>query len=114
MSGRRGPIFYGWWIVIASIGLQVVGAGLMSQAYGAYVVVLRAEFGWSTTMLSLASSLSRLESGVLGPPQGWLIDRFGPRLVVLGGVFIFGAGLALLSLVDTEISFILVYMMLSI
>ncbi len=107
-------IFFGWYIVAAAVGLQMLGAGLMTNAYGAYVVQLRNEFAWSLTLLALASSLSRLESGVLGPPQGWLIDRFGPRAVAVAGVLIFGLGMMAFAAISSEVSFVLTYLVLSI
>ena len=81
MRPRLSPrgVFYGWWMVAAGMVIHMLVSGLMFQAYGAYVVVLRNEFGWSTTVFSLGFAMTRVESGVLGPLQGWLIDRFGPR-----------------------------------
>ena len=42
-------------------------------------------------MLSAAFVMARAESGILGPVQGWLTDRFGPRvlaaLAAVGSVF---------------------------
>ena len=55
---------------------------LLFHAYGAYVVMLRQEFGWSKTMFSAAFAMARAESGILGPIQGWLTDRFGPRTLI--------------------------------
>ena len=84
-------MFYGWWIVSAGFGLETLIGGLMFHAYGAYLVLLREEFGWSKTMLSAAFVMARAESGILGPVQGWLTDRFGPRvlaaLAAVGSVF---------------------------
>jgi hypothetical protein len=70
-------VFYGWWIVAAGFGLEMLIGGLIFHAYGAYVVLLREEFGWSKTMLSAAFSMARAESGILGPVQGWLTDCAG-------------------------------------
>jgi MFS family permease len=94
-------VFYGWWIVLTGGALQMMIAALMGQAYGAYVVLLRQEFGWSTTMLSAASSLREAESGVLGPFHGFMIDRFGPRKVSRVGVCILGTGFMLFSQVQS-------------
>lgn len=41
-----GRIFYGWWIVAAGFGLEMLIGALLFHAYGAYVVLLREEFGW--------------------------------------------------------------------
>ena len=46
LTRLRRPTYYGWWIVAASAGIQLLQAGLMQQAYGAYVSVLRDDMGW--------------------------------------------------------------------
>src|SRR3954471_17419035 len=88
-------------MVAAGSGLQFLQAGLMTQAFGAYVAVLQDEQGWSKTALSGAAALQQMEVAILGPVLGWLLDRFGPKLFVRAGVFVFGAGLCLLSQVQT-------------
>ena len=94
-------IFYGWWMVGAAVGLQFLQAGLVSQAFGAYLAVLSEEQGWSKTALSGAAALQQMEVALLGPVLGWLIDRFGPKVFVRAGVVVFGTGLCLLSQVHT-------------
>ena len=42
-----------------------------------------------------------MEVALLGPVLGWLLDRFGPKIFVRAGVVVFGAGLCLLSQVQT-------------
>src|SRR2546428_67707 len=101
LSVRRLPaVFHGWWIVCAGFVLQGLGSGLLFISFGAYFVFLQSEFGWSRVVLSGAYSMSRLESGFLGPIQAWLINRFGPRTVVRVGVVLFGCGFILLSRLD--------------
>jgi sugar phosphate permease len=97
----RRPIFYGWYIVGAAIGLQFLQAGLVSQAFGAYLAVLSEEQGWSKTALSGAAALQQMEVALLGPVLGWAIDRFGPRIFVRVGVVVFGGGLCILSQVQS-------------
>jgi sugar phosphate permease len=101
ISRLRGRVFYGWWMVTAGFGIQLLAAGLLGQSYGAYLVLLRDDFGWSKTALSGAYSLQQLESGLLGPVQGWIIDRFGPRAIMRVGLVIFGVGFMLLSQVQS-------------
>jgi len=105
----RIRIFYGWWIVAAGFGLEALIGALLFHAYGAYVVLLREEFGWSKTMLSAAFSMARAESGILGPVQGWLTDRFGPRALMRVGVVLFGVGFLLLSQVGSPVTFFLTF-----
>jgi sugar phosphate permease len=110
LARRRGPggsFFYGWWIVIAAIAIQSVSAGLFSQAYGAYIVLLRDDFGWSKTSLSLGYSWTQAQQGLLGPIQGWATDRVGPRNMVRAGLFVLAAGFLLLSRVESYPLFLL-------
>jgi sugar phosphate permease len=94
-------VFYGWWMVGAATGLQFLQAGLVTQAFGAYLAVLADEQGWSKTALSGAAALQQMEVALLGPVLGWLIDRFGPKVFVRAGVVVFGLGLCLLSQVHS-------------
>lgn len=109
----RGRIFYGWWIVAASGGVQYLASLLWMQSYGAYVVLLQEDFGWSKTLLAGAFALTRVESGILGPLQGWLADRFGPRLILSIGTVMFGAGFMLFSRVDSLLTFYLTFVLIA-
>jgi len=104
-TARAPRVFFGWWVIAAGGGLQMMQAMFLGQAYGAYVVLLREEFGWSKTMLSAASSLREAESGILGPVQGWMLDRLGPRTVARVGVVIMGIGFMLFSRMDSPLTF---------
>ena len=104
-----GRVFYGWWMVGAGAGILWLSALLWMHSYGAYVVLLQAEFGWSKTVLGLAFALTRIESGILGPVQGWLADRFGPRIMMSIGTVIFGIGFMLFSGIDSLLGFYLTF-----
>src|SRR5919106_1683790 len=105
----RGRVFYGWWVVAAGFGIESLIGALMFHAYGAYLVLLREEFGWSKTMLSAAFAMARAESGILGPVQGWLTDRFGPRVLIRVGMVIFGLGFILFSRIDGPVAFFVTF-----
>ncbi len=111
---RVPRVYYGWFIVAAGIGIQALQAALLSRAYGLYVVLLAAEFGWSKTVFSIAFSLQQIESGLLGPLQGWMIDRFGPRAVMRAGILMFGAGFMLFSTVSAVVPFLLVFLLMAV
>jgi MFS family permease len=105
--------FYGWWIVGAGFGLEALVGALMFHAYGAYVVLLREEFGWSKTLLAAAFSIARVESGILGPVQGWLTDRFGPRVLIRTGMTIFAVGFMLFSQIGSPVTFFLTFFLIA-
>jgi MFS family permease len=96
---RRRP-FFGWWIVTGTTTTFAVQSAAFILTFGSYLLEVQEEFGWSKSVLSAAFSLSQLMSGLMGPGQGWMIDRFGPRLVMRIGVVMMGAAFMLLSVVD--------------
>jgi len=98
---RLSRVYLGWWVVVGTMGLQLLQAALLSQVFGVYVVVLTAEFGWSTAAVAGGFALIQLLGGLLGPVQGFALDRFGPRRVALFGLVVFGAGLVLLGGITT-------------
>ncbi|MGE0685838.1 MAG: MFS transporter [Dehalococcoidia bacterium] len=101
----RTRIFYGWWLVATGFTMQFLTALLIQRSYSAYVVLWRDQFGWSKTALSAGYSLEQVESGLLGPLQGWLADRFGARANMRVGVLMFGAGLMFMSQVNSLFTF---------
>ena len=70
---------------------------------------LQAEFGWSKTLIAAAFALTRIESGILGPLQGWLVDRYGPKLILSIGTLLFGFGFMWFSWIDSLLEFYLAF-----
>ncbi|MEZ4553293.1 MAG: MFS transporter [Dehalococcoidia bacterium] len=106
--------FYGWWIVGAAIVSQALSAGLLQQAFGSYIVLLERDFGWNRTALAGAFSLARVEDGLLGPIQGWFLDRFGPRAVMRAGMLLFAGGFFLFARIDSITGFYLAYLVMAV
>jgi MFS family permease len=106
--------FYGWWIVGAAIVTQSLGSALLQQSFGTYVVLLGKEFGWSRTALSGAFSLARVEDGLLGPIEGWLLDRFGPRAVMRVGFVLFSTGFFLFARIESITAFYVTFLIMSV
>ncbi len=92
-------------MVAAACGIQFLLAALLTQSLGLYISVLSDEMGWSKTTLSGAAALQSVESAIIGPLLGWLMDRFGPQLMIRWGMVIFSTGLLVLSQVNTVATF---------
>ena len=107
-------VFYGYWMVAAAFGVQFLVALLLSQSYGAYVAVLEDEKGWSNTALAGAFSLTQLVSGIVGPFQGAVMDRVGPRAIMRVGFVIFGTGFMIMSQVETLWEFYLAFLVIAV
>jgi sugar phosphate permease len=102
----RRPTYYGWWIVASGLSVQTVMGMLVFQSFGAYAAVLRDEFGWSRTLFSIAFATARVENGLFGPLQGWMIDRFGPRRLMQAGILLLSLGFFLFSRLDSQATFL--------
>lgn len=90
--------------------LQATISALFLQSFGAYAPFWMADFGWSRTTVSLAYSLHRTESGLLGPLHGWLLQHVSPRRVVTAGVLLLGIGFLGLAFVVDFTSFLIVFL----
>lgn len=110
---RLPRVFYGWWIVAVAAAFQALFGALFFHGFGTFFVALQRDFGWSRTLLSGAYSLSRVEGGLLGPLEGILIDRLGPRRVVLIGLALSALGFLLFSRTHTPAWFYASYLVMS-
>jgi MFS family permease len=102
-------IFYGWWIVLATHVICMIGYGTWLYSFGVFFKPMSAEFGWTRAMTAGAYSLRSIEGGIASPVVGWAVDKYGARGVILLGAIISGASFALMPLVDSLLGFYLVY-----
>ncbi|MFH1560373.1 MAG: MFS transporter [Chloroflexota bacterium] len=109
MQKRNSRVFYGWWIVLAAFVLMAFNS--MAVLYGMSVFYKRLidHFGWTRTQLAAAIALSRLEAGLLGGIEGFLVDKLGPRPVMLVGVVLVSLGFIVLSMINSLFQFYLVF-----
>ena len=85
-----------------------VSAGIM-HSYAVFLVAFIEEFRWSRAETSIAYSVSQLVAGGSSPLVGALVDRLGPRrLLLLGGSLLF-AGLMGSALISTLWQNVLLY-----
>ena len=116
MRSRLNPrnIFFGWYIVAAGMVINMLIGGLVFHSFSFYVAELKAEYLWSASLFAFAFTLTRVESGVLGPVQGWLIDRFSPKTMIRWGVASTAVGMLAFSQLWDQGSFIGFYFLISI
>jgi len=101
-------VFYGWIIVGLGIVITCVGMGSM-MSLSVFLQPISQAQGWSRTGISTAALLNFLAMGVGSLLWGALSDRFGARIVVLGGGVLLGFGLAAASQASTLTEFQLVF-----
>ena len=89
--------------------IRTIGGGLHSFGFTVYFLPIQKELGITHAATSLAFSLARAEGAIEGPLAGYLIDRFGPKPVILTAALLCGVGYVLFSFVDSYASFLIVY-----
>src|SRR5690349_13668524 len=110
---RRGPVQGAaarrpWLMLGGAFAAFAVSAGIM-HSYAVFLLAFIEEFRWSRAETSIAYSVSQLVAGGSSPLVGAMVDRLGPRrLLVLGGVFLF-AGLVGSALISALWQNILLY-----
>jgi MFS family permease len=110
LSKRLTGLFYGWRMVAASCALRVLGAGLHSFGFTVFFLPLSQDLNLNRTSTSLAFSLARAEGAIEGPIVGHLLDRYGPKPIMLAAVLLMGVGYLLLSQVHSYATFLIVYL----
>lgn len=103
-------LFYGWRMIAIGAAVRVLGGGFHLYGFTVFFLPLSRDLGLSRAATSLAFSLARAEGALEGPVAGYMLDRFGPRPVMLAGILFSGVGYMLLSGVDSYLSFMLVYL----
>lgn len=106
--GKRGGIFYGWIIVSVSFVTLILVCGLWST-FSLFINPIQAEFNRDRASVSLAMSIGLMVYGLSLPFIGRLIDRFGPKKVILLSSILAGVSIILLSLISSLWQFYLLY-----
>ena len=87
------PFYYGWFVVGLCFLTTLTSAGVRSSP-SVLIHPLEGEFGWSRTLIASALSMNLLLFGIAAPISGFLIDRHGPRKVMLGSLALLIAGVS--------------------
>ena len=109
-TARLNGLFYGWWMVAVGCGIRMLGGGFHLYGFTVFFLPITQELGLSRAATSLVFSLARAEGAIEGPLAGYLIDRLGPRPVILAGVILSGIGYMLLATIESYYGFLVVYL----
>jgi MFS family permease len=94
----------GWLVVLAAFfGAMVSFGSLLVFTFGVFVKPLHAEFGWSREAISAGFGIAAMTVAAASPVLGRLLDRFGPRIVILPCMTIFGLSFASLGLLTPHL-----------
>ncbi len=98
MSGGalRVPRVHYAWVVVGVTFVTLLVAQAIRATPGLLALPLEAEFGWDRASTSAAVAISLIAFGLGGPLGGTLLDRFGPRRVLVAGCALIASGIWLL------------------
>jgi len=88
-------------MVMACVMISMYFSGTIYMGFTTIFTPIANEMGWSYTQISFAASIRGFEAGLLVPISGMIMDRWGPRRLLIGGTLITGVGLILLSRIQS-------------
>lgn len=91
---------YRWVIVAAGAFMGCIAIGSIFSL-PVFLTPMSVATGWSRTEISLAMTLNFIAMGIASFGWGMMLDRSGPRAVLLSGSTILGLGLVLASRAST-------------
>ena len=94
--------------MVGAVWVTLALASGIYFSFPVFFVALLEEFGWPRGATAAAFSISSIVQGTLSPVVGILVDRVGPRRVMLGGACALGGACVLASRIDSLWSLYLV------
>lgn len=100
-STNTSPKFFYGWVVVGVTALVLLIAMGVRSAAGVFLNPMIKDTGWSTAEISAAVSIGLIMLGFSGPISGWLMGRFGPKTIMLGGLLLLAVSTAVSSQVTS-------------
>ncbi|MGZ8488682.1 MAG: MFS transporter [Candidatus Binatia bacterium] len=112
-AGKKRRIFFGWYMVAASIVTNTIFSAAYFQGFGVLMIPIERTFGWDRWVISAAMSLRQLESGIVSPAVGFLLDRYSARKLIFWSAVIAGVGFIGLGFTTGIVTFFVFFVVIS-
>jgi MFS family permease len=106
LSYTKTNFFYGWVIVGLSMISMAFWFGIRTT-FSVFFVALIDQFHWSRAEAAGAQSIAMVVYMIMAPIIGTLVDRVGPRKVILPGIILTSLGFLLCTQIKTLLQFYL-------
>ena len=107
---RIRGLYYGWRMIGVVSALRILGGGLHQYGFTVFFLPVTQELGLSRAATSLAFSLARAQGSFASPLVGYLVDRHGPKPMMITAALLAGIGYILFSRVHDYTTFLIVYL----
>ena len=102
--------FHGWRMVLVGCLFRFLGGGFHFYGFTVFVLPLGKDLGINRAATGLVFGLARAEGALEGPLAGYLIDRFGPRPIMMIAVLLTGLGYIMLYWVESFWTLLIIYL----
>ncbi|MBN2125801.1 MAG: MFS transporter, partial [Deltaproteobacteria bacterium] len=101
-------IYFGWFVVGVALVSMAFWLGIRSS-FSVFYVALLEEFAWNRGEAAGVQSMALITYTLLAPLAGGLIDRFGPRRIIMPGILLLALGLVLCATIKSLFQFYILY-----
>ena len=101
-------------MVAASVFTNAVFTAAYYQGFSVLVLPIEQTFGWSRSAMSAAGAMRQLESGIVSPFLGFLLDRYSARTLVFWCAIVSGLAMIGMSFINGLVTFYLFFVLISI
>jgi len=108
-SGTAPRRFYYGWVIVGLAMLSLAYWFGLRTTFSVFFVALIDQFHWGRAEAAAALSIAMVAYMVMAPVVGILVDRIGPRKVMLPGIALTGLGLLLCTQIETLTQFYVFY-----
>jgi sugar phosphate permease len=106
---RQTPFYYGWVVLFSAGSSQFVRNAAASLTLAVFIYPISEDLGWSRTLIAGAASAGGLAASGAAPVVGWIVDRYGARIVLSISVLVLGLATMSLAWATTPIAFYIAY-----
>ncbi len=85
--------FYGWYIVGVAFLCLFIQASTGGFTFSIFLPAMSADLGWPRSTIVVAVSIASITAAFGGPLLGRVVDRRGPRTVLIGSMLLMGCAL---------------------
>ena len=100
--GDQPFFYYGWMIVIVMASAGAVSMAMGSLNFGLFIKPMGDELGIGRAYFGWAQTARQVSSSVTSPTVGWLLDRFGSRILLPVAAVITGGAMITLAFISSS------------